>query len=186
MGPLGMDASPVQPKVFILSDEPRGPWLEAVTSALEETGIAWAHARNLGGEVGRAEAGEVGRAEGGEAGRAEAGEVEEGLASASVVILASRSPKELAAALGDVEHPVVILPLGSDPSKALELAKEAVEAGQPRVPAGSVGINVARNAGLAAARIIGSFDAGVAAHLERLAREASAATRASDAQLQAG
>lgn len=178
MGPLGMDASPVQPKVFILSDEPRGPWLEAVTSALEETGIAWAHARNLGGEVGRAEAGEVGRAEG--------GEVEEGLASASVVILASRSPKELAAALGDVEHPVVILPLGSDPSKALELAKEAVEAGQPRVPAGSVGINVARNAGLAAARIIGSFDAGVAAHLERLAREASAATRASDAQLQAG
>jgi hypothetical protein len=178
MGPLGMDASPVQPKVFILSDEPRGPWLEAVTSALEETGIAWARARNLGGEVGRAEAGEVGRAEG--------GEVEEGLASASVVILASRSPKELAAALGDVEHPVVILPLGSDPSKALELAKEAVEAGQPRVPAGSVGINVARNAGLAAARIIGSFDVGVAAHLEQLAREASAATRASDAQLQAG
>jgi len=170
MGPLGMDASPVQPKVFILSDEPRGPWLEAVTSALEETGIAWAHARNLGGE----------------AGRAEAGEVEEGMASASVVILASRSPKELAAALGDVEHPVVILPLGSDPSKALELAKEAVEAGQPRVPAGSVGINVARNAGLAAARIIGSFDVGVAAHLEQLAREASAATRASDAQLQAG
>lgn len=170
MGPLGMDASPVQPKVFILSDEPRGPWLEAVTSALEETGIAWARARNLGGEVGRAEGGEV----------------EEGLASASVVILASRSPKELAAALGDVEHPVVILPLGSDPSKALELAKEAVEAGQPRVPAGSVGINVARNAGLAAARIIGSFDVGVAAHLEQLAREASAATRASDAQLQAG
>jgi hypothetical protein len=173
-----MGTSHVRPKVLILSDEPRGPWLEAVTSALEETHLAWALARNAGHQVDSKE-GRVDQ-------QTPAGKDQEELACASVVILASRSPKELASALGDVRHPVVILPLGNDPSKALELAKEAVEAGQPRIPAGSVGINVARNAGLAAARIIGSFDTGVATHLERLAREASAATRASDAQLQAG
>jgi len=234
--------------VLVLHDEEghegKRPWLDAVTSALEEMGIAWV-VEQAGSEMGVAPAGWDRVVE-----QAGLGGVVElaglgggvgwaglGARNPAVVVLATKNPAKLSKTLGSIPQPVVVLPQAEDPAAAVEVAKEAasigsrggdpagggggIATGDPagesgeagvgdggvgtqaeeraggvgnggvgggsagtRLAAGAVGVNVARNAGLAAARIIGAFDPEVEARLEQLATKAATATKESDQELQ--